>query len=159
MEIGTVTIKVLEEVSKDIKVKVETAFTPKEYFKTREGLYVFSDFPERILDKAEAVEAGTEYKVTSYKTLMEAKDELIESALQENHIFSESDVCAIIADLISKQPKGEDGVLLNDGYWNLFYTPAFVVNVYWYDGRWHVSTWRRNGFTWYTGNRVFSPAN
>lgn len=159
MEIGTVTIKVLEKVGEDIAVKTGPTFDLKEYFKTRPGLYVFSDFPERILSKAEPVEAGTEYKIVSYKTVIDAKDELIESALPEKHLFSESEVCAIIADLINKQPKGEDGVLLNDGYWNLFYTPAFVVGVHWYGDAWRVYAWNRVDGAWSSGSRVFSPAN
>lgn len=47
-----------------------------------------------------------------------------------------------------------------DGKWNLFYTPAFVVRVYWDAGRgaWFVDAWRRGGNEWLAGFRVFSPA-
>lgn len=47
-----------------------------------------------------------------------------------------------------------------DGYWNLFYFPAFVVLVYWYAGGgvWLVLEWGRDGFDWSVGFRVFSPA-
>lgn len=45
-----------------------------------------------------------------------------------------------------------------DGWWNLFYVGAFVVDVYWGDDEWDVYAWHRRGSTWSTGGRVFSPA-
>ena len=47
-----------------------------------------------------------------------------------------------------------------DGYANLFYFSAFVVNVGWVAGRreWNVSAWQRGGGGWVAGSRVFSPA-
>jgi hypothetical protein len=47
-----------------------------------------------------------------------------------------------------------------DGNWNLFYTPAFVVFVLWFDfsGEWRVDAWGRGGDGWGAIDRVFSPA-
>lgn len=45
-----------------------------------------------------------------------------------------------------------------DGWWNLFYTPAFVVIVHWHGDEWRVSAWRRGGRVWFDFYRVFSPA-
>lgn len=47
-----------------------------------------------------------------------------------------------------------------DGNFNLFYTPSCVVSVFWdeFDGDWDVYAWRRDGFGWRAGKRVFSPA-
>lgn len=47
-----------------------------------------------------------------------------------------------------------------DGNWNLFYTRAFVVSVFWYRGvgEWSVLTWQRVDVGWFEGLRVFSPA-
>ncbi|MCX6739399.1 MAG: hypothetical protein NT098_05135, partial [Candidatus Parcubacteria bacterium] len=67
----------------------------------------------------------------------------------------------IIADIISRQPKGESGTLLNNGYANLFYVQAgasvFVVYVNWYGFEWNVYDWSLDeNDQWYDGFRVFS---
>lgn len=47
-----------------------------------------------------------------------------------------------------------------DGYWNLFYTPTFVVGVRWGSGggSWRVDAWARGRRAWRTDGRVVSPA-
>lgn len=144
----------------DITVKVESDINPKEFFQDREGLMVWDDFKPRILDKAEPTKAGAEFKLMSADFAKNLLDEEIESALPKEHLFSETEVSALVASLISKQPKGEDGMLLNNGYANLFYTPAFVVGVGWGSGSsgWGVGTWLRDHYGWSEGVRVFSPA-
>lgn len=151
--------KILESITEKIPVEVTAEFNPQEFFKDREGLFVYSSFNERILEKASIVSAGTKFELSSFKLTKSAEDEEIEKELPEKHIFSESDVCAIIAELISKQPKGEEGTLLNTGYWNLFYTESFVVYVGWRDDEWCARAWTRGDFAWVDGRSIFSPAN
>lgn len=150
---------VLDEVQKKITVEIRTKTDPKEYFQTRDGLYVWSDFKERILLKAKPIKAGKKFELSSFVLTKWATDEAIEKELPKKHLFSESDVCAIISELISKQSKGEDGTLQNNGYSNLFYTKAFVVSVRWSGGGWRVLTWNRGGDGWSDDARVFSPVN
>jgi hypothetical protein len=64
--------------------------------------------------------------------------------------------------LMEKQKNGEDGVLLNNGYANIFYVRdqngvLRAVNVRWDDGGWGVSA-RSVEYPgrWYVGRRVFS---
>lgn len=47
-----------------------------------------------------------------------------------------------------------------DGKWNIFYSEAFVVDVYWFAGHgaWRVSAWGRDDGVWFADSRVFSPA-
>lgn len=151
---------ILKSVAKEIVVESKEKFVPIDFFKDREGLYIFSGFENNILNKAIATDAGSEFKIASSDLEENASDEVIEKALPEKHIFSETDVCAIVASLIEKQPKGEEGTLLNNGYANLFYTPSLVVRVGWssYDGEWVVGGWERGGHVWSAGDRVFSPA-
>lgn len=141
-------------------VKNESKFSPKEDFVTHEGVYVSAGFRSRVLEDAEAVEAGHAYVIASFDLKSPANDAAIESALLEKHIFYNTEVCAVVADLIEKQPRGEEGVLIVTGRANLFYTPAFVVGVGWRAGHggWRVNAWERDGDAWYAGGRVFSPA-
>lgn len=150
--------KVLEQLEKSILFKTEKDFDPKEYFKDREGLYVSGYFEENILSKAEVVKAGTGFSVCSSVLKERANDKKIESELPEKHLFSESEACMIIAELIEKQKKGEEGFLENTGYANLFYTENFVVRVSFSGSRWDVDTFFRFGYPWYARIRVFSPA-
>lgn len=151
--------KILEPVETKIDLKVAKSFDPKKYFKDGKGLWVSSSFEERIRDKAPTVATAQKFELSSFTLLKNSSDKDIEAALPEKHIFSESEVCAVVAALIDKQPKGKEGALLNNGYANLFYTASFVVHVRWDsdDGHWHVSTWSR-GYDWHADSRVFSPA-
>lgn len=151
---------VLNSVQKEISVSIEKNHMPSEFFKDRKGLFVWSSFANNISGKATPTNSGAEFKVSSSDLAEPANDEQIEAALPEKHIFSESDVCAIISTLIEKQPNGEEGVLLNNGYANIFYTQSRVVRVCRYadDGEWGVDAWNRGGTSWDGGDRVFSPA-
>lgn len=151
---------ILKPVSAKIALKVDKKFSPQEFFQDKKGLYVWNDFKERILKKAGPVDSG-EFSVSSVDLLKRASDEKIEASLPPKHIFDESDVCAVIAEFISQQSKGEEGVLLSNGYANLFYTKSLVVHVGWgvFYGGWSVGAWPRDGGgSWGDCNRVFSPA-
>lgn len=150
--------KVLKSVKKKIAITLKDAHDPKEFFKDRPGLYVWGSFISNIVDKAKGKKKDTKYAVSSFELTKNANDAEIEENLPKKHLFSETDVCAIVADLIEKQPKGEEGSLLNNGYANLFYTSSRVVNVDWRGDRWHVGGWGRDDRTWDEGGRVFSPA-
>lgn len=146
------------EVTSHIKVTTADKFDPAAFFVKRDGLYVFNDFTERIVSKAKKMKAAVEFPLVASDLTKPANDEAIESELPKEHIFSETDVCAIIASLIEMQPKGEKGILATDYNWNLFYTPAFVVFVVWGGGVWRVGAWERGDGAWGAGGRVFSPA-
>lgn len=151
---------ILNPKDKGIEAKVAEKFDPNEFYKQRPGLYPWSSFMERVLPKAECVEQGKSFIADSFDLKKDSTDAAIEAALSEKHIFSETDACALIAELIKKQPNGEEGALLNNGYVNLFYTEAFVVGVYWYAGfgEWYVLAWFRGAYAWSADSRVFSPA-
>ena len=150
-------MKIIKSVDKKIVVKLKK-FDPTEFFKNREGLYVWSSFKDNILDKAKTIEKESEFKISSYDLVKFGNDEEIEKELPEKHLFSETDVCALIASLIEKQPKGEEGTLQNNGYANLFYTSSHVVVVRWSGGEWSVYDWYRRDGRWGGGPRVFAPA-
>lgn len=134
---------------------------PDAFFRTRESLYVWDGFRTNVVAKAKPVEAGTACKAESLELMRDLTDEEIEAALPTDHFFEESRLCALIAGLIARQAKGEEGVLLNNGYANLFYTSSCVLSVHWLADyrRWYVSSWQRDDSRWGAGLRVFSPAN
>src|SRR6185312_1286058 len=134
---------------------------PGAFFKTRDGLYVWDDFKSCVAKKAKPVDTGTTIKVNVDELGTSLSDKEIENGLPKNHIWDEGVLCAVIAEMISKQEGGKEGDLLNNGYANLFYTSSCVVNVDRYadNSRWAVSTWRRGGDRWSAGARVLSPAN
>lgn len=151
------TQKILKVIKKSIKISLAKSHTPKEFFQTREGLYVWNSFKETVLGKAKETKAKTKFDVMYYELLKTSYDVDIETELPKKHLFSETDVCAIIAGLIAKQPKGKEGTLLNNGYANIFYTKSRVVFVYWHVSQWRVRDWHRGAY-WRGGKRVFSPA-
>lgn len=149
---------VLKSLKKKIAVVNKEKHVPSEYFKTRKGLFVWSSFKESILDKAKDTKAGAKFSLASFTLSKRANDEEIEKSLPKKHLFKETNVCAIVANLIEKQSKGEEGVLLNNGYANLFYTSFLVVFVRWDGDEWDVDDWGRGGGAWGGGRRVFAPA-
>lgn len=133
---------------------------PDVFFQTRSGLWVGNDFHSRIVANARPSDAGTTLKVNSAEFTRDLTDKEIEEALPKEHLFDETMVCAVIADLIAKQPNGENGTLINNGRANLFYTESYVVLVRWSADyrRWYVSAWWRGAYRWYAGRLAFSPA-
>ncbi|MEX2010564.1 MAG: hypothetical protein WD874_02050 [Parcubacteria group bacterium] len=147
----------LANFNKNWRKSLVEALGLKDFFLTRDGLWVSDDFRNRILAKAEIIEA---VGVKNFDLPRDMADAEIEKELSEGHIFDESTVCVVIRDLIEKQWGGTDGVLKNNGYANLFYTPSSVVGVRWGGGRrmWNVDIWVRDGIRWLAGSRAFSPA-
>jgi hypothetical protein len=127
---------------------------PDVYYRTRPGLYVYGDFRDRVVSKAKSVEAGTIFKVNEDELGETLNDEQIENGLPKKHLFDESAVGAVIAEMI------ESGQFDKKCFY-LLYTQSCVVHVLWYsdDRGWGVSTWHRAGHRWYAGDRVLSPAN
>ncbi len=96
--------------------------------------------------------------LTRMATDAEIEDPVI--GMGPSHLFGETVLCGVIAGLIARQPKGEEGALLNNGYANLFYLGSCVVDVGWGSGgrEWGVNAWRRGDDGWDAGGQVFSPA-
>lgn len=59
--------------------------------------------------------------------------------------------------LMELQPNGEDGILLTNGWGNIFYMDDRAVHVFWYGGGWLVRAAPVTGPSWWLdGRRVFS---
>ncbi len=149
--------KVLEKREEKIQVEMGKDLMPTDFFKDRKGLSISYYFNNNISSKAKETKKGTKFSLNSFNLKKDSTDEEIEKDLPKKHIFSETEVCAIIAELIENKSEGKDGPLLDNGYVNLFYTPSRVVSVIWVVGVWGVFDWGR-GSRWSQGRRVFSPA-
>jgi len=143
-----------------LTVKLTEPHDPSAFYQTRSGLYVWEDFQSLIVAKAKRSDTGTSFKLGRAVLMRDLTDQEIEVAIPKEHLFEETQVSAIIANLIAKQANGKDGVLLNNGFANLFYTGSCVAHVYWSaDTReWDVGTWDRDGSGWCAGKQVFSLA-
>lgn len=146
-QIGTATI----EASK-------TPFDPNAALVTRQGLYVWDGFIERVRKHASPVESMEALALPYLDLDEDANDSQIGAGLGQGYEFSASKLCYVIDRLTSRQPNGEDGDLLNNGYANLFYAEGGpVVRVLWGAGssKWDVGGWLRDDFRWYRGSRAF----
>ena len=132
-------------------------FDPRAVLKTREGLWVSSEFESRVLSQAGVVDKLDSATCSSYDLKKNLYDREITTELQEGYEWDASEACARIAQLIERQPGGREGDLLYDGRANLFYVPGCVVGVDWGAGRrkWFVSAWELDDFHWRAGGRVF----
>ena len=142
-------------------ITLDERHNPDAFYQTRSGLCVLGDFLSRIVARAKSSEVGMTFKVEGFDLQQDLTGTEIDAALPKGHLFDETQVCAVIGGLIAKQPNGERGALINNGYANFFYTGSYVVHMDWSAGhrRWRVDTRERGGCGWFAGTRVFSPAN
>jgi hypothetical protein len=141
-----------------VTVALTNPHDPDAFYKTRTGLYVYRDFRDRIVRQAKPTQSASPVTLRSFVLDRDASDKDIEAELGQNHQFSESEVCWVVAEMIGKQEGGTAGDLDNTGKANLLYTPSWVVRVRWLadDCEWFVLTWRRGGLDWDAGNSAFS---
>lgn len=135
-----------------------------EFYQTRFGLYVYDTFADRFdLSAMQTVDSVPERPYVALLLKANAYDWDIRKELPEKHLSFLED----IAGLIEAQPNGKSGLLLNNGYANIFYVvgkngEVFAVHVYWYSGnrQWDVRGWGLDeGGEWRAGSQVLCPGN
>lgn len=137
----------------------ETPFDPHAALVAQPGLYVYGSFIENVRSRARPVESMGALALPYSDLEQDAYDREITAALGDKYEFSETETCYIIDRLVSRQPNGESGVLLNNGYANLIYVRGGpVVRVGWDSGRrkWDVNVWHRDVGRWSRGDRAFA---
>jgi hypothetical protein len=143
-----------------VTVALTSPHDPDDFYQTRAGLYVYSDFGDRIVLQAKPTQSTLPVTLRRFVLDRKVTDRDIEAELGPNHLFTESEVCWIVAEMIGKQKKGEAGDLDNTGKANLFYTPSWVVVVDLDAGAgeraWRVRVWRRYVFRYLAGPSAFS---
>ncbi len=108
----------------------------REFFKDRDGLRTTRNWNAIIMPDVSVGKLSTPpTHVYSIDVPEEINEEQIQSRLPNGYLFEGTDtfVCMLAA-LISTQSTGEKGVLLTNGYANVFYVKVrrvFSVHVYW----------------------------
>ncbi|MDZ4284359.1 MAG: hypothetical protein U1A28_00865, partial [Patescibacteria group bacterium] len=82
---------------------------PDIFYRTREGLYVWSDFRDSVVVNASPTEAGTTFAISVADVRGAVMDWEIESVLSPSqstdgeyvHLFDETTVCGLIAALLA----------------------------------------------------------
>lgn len=149
----------LRPVEGSIELGPVKSHDPAQFYRTRSGLHVWPEFNSPVLSRARKVESLEATSLQAFDLTKSLYDRDIKALLPENHVFhDESELCARIEQMVSKQPNGEKGNLLANGYANLFYLPGCVVSVIWSadDRKWNVYAWKLDGGYRYAGCRVFS---
>lgn len=143
----------------------ELFFNPHDYFKTREGLYVWESFDRDILEQ---YEESIPYRVlggiVSTTFIRNMSDQEIIDELLGGMLEARRTSCTLdqIADKINLQQNGEYGNLLNNGCPNIFYVLVkgkfFAVSICWGgpgSKSWLVVGFNIGGREWCPGTRVF----
>lgn len=153
-------VAVLAFVATAIVPAMAVPMDPNEAFQDRQGLQVYGDFRTRVLPVLQPISSAPEASFTVSRFTKNANDSAIHKELPEQHLAEWHHVIS----LIGKQPNGEDGALLTNGYANIFYMrgvggQVFAVSVLWFavDRRWRVRAWHLGGGDdWDAGGQVFS---
>lgn len=139
---------------------IATPLDPNEAFQNHQGLYVYGDFREYVLPALKSISSVPEAQFTLSSLALNASDLAIRNAIPKNHLAEWYHILSFI----SQQPNGEKGVLLTNGYANIFYMlgvggQVFAVRVHWHSGNreWNVRAWGLDGNgRWGAGSLVFS---
>jgi len=130
--IGEAVAKIVSEARNAAKL-----FNPHMFFITRQGLYVWDDFVEKILSVASPTEPVSETKLAVFNLPHDMTDAEIHTELAEGYVFEDaSKFCFMLAGMIKKQWNAEKGALLTNGCANIFYVrglndEVFAVGIRW----------------------------
>ena len=140
-------------------------FDPHAYFKTCKGLCTWNGFRDRILSAASPIESTPAATLAMFDLVKHANDAEIGDELPDTHVFEDASVfCAYLADMIERQKNACEGVLLTNGYANIFYVrgtsadEVFSVSVDCGAGgrEWYVCAFPLDDSQWPEGGRVLS---
>lgn len=150
---------------KTIVIEISERRVPSKFYRDRFGLWVWGRIPE-ITARAKSVAAGTKFPVQISRIGRDATDKEIEDNLPANHFFggngidAESASLALLAEMMERQWKGEEGDLEHMGCANLLYLPSCVASIdrFVVSRLWRAFAWRR-GACLRAGDLVLSPGN
>ncbi len=146
-----------ESIGKTVKM-----FYPKRVFRSKKGLYVSSDFINKIVEVAEPTETGRIFPEVSYVELTKSVtgQELLMDNLDQ--VWDSTIFCLWLNTKLKQQSNGQNGSFLTNGYGNIFLVggidiKVFVVYVHWHSvsQKWFILAWFLD-LEWHSGHRFFS---
>jgi hypothetical protein len=162
---SAVTVDIIRRLTSMTSLTVAgNSINPHDFFKTREGLWMSSNFNDLILSGASKIKVSADETTVGYADLAQAaNDAEIGGELPEGHVFEDVDTFLVhLATLIEGQWGGKEGTLLNNGCSNIFYVKVngevFAVGVFWNAGYrlWFCYAPRLDDRRWGAGSRAFS---
>ncbi len=160
---GKLSLKYLKLLADNIAVKTD-GFSKDSFFKNGPvKLYFWDSFKNQILKAIPDSIPAFEGLLRKTQLTRNMFDSEILAELNNPQPFTVSEFAALIRELLSKQPKGEDGQLLNNGYANIFYVKledarVVVVDVSWLSGgrEWYPRAYALGDGCWDDGRCAFS---
>ncbi|OGI47067.1 hypothetical protein A2121_00275, partial [Candidatus Nomurabacteria bacterium GWB1_40_6] len=162
---GKVIVTLLEFISTINITATATKFVAKEKFKLKKdgGIcsYLGDNFKEWFLSGDGKTEEQIGEQTLRYTKLLRSSLDgpiIIELGGEEK---AETTLAEVFS-LMEKQPKGEEGALLTNGWANIFYVRddtgvLRAVRVHWHDVGWHVlARGVSDPSSWHAGSQVFS---
>lgn len=156
--------RLLKPVGKSTVPARTKPFNAAEFYQTGTGLFVYDTFAYHFdLSAKKTVDSAPERPYVASLLKANAYDTDIRKELPETYLSTLED----IAGLIEAQPGGKSGLLLNNGYANIFYVEGkngevFAVSVNCGSGcrQWNVLDWELGEVgDWLVGRRVLCPGN
>ncbi len=153
-----------------VKVAGSGKFYASDHFTTNikavKLAWIGDNFKQHFLNKVEEPQGEVELRVSQLKKASLDKPILQELGLPACPARGQGDkaetTLANIWQLLTKQPNGESGTLLTNGYANIFYVRdakgvLWAVGAYWYSGGWRVDAYSvESPDEWHGGDQVFS---
>ena len=88
-----------------VTVALTNPHDPAAFYQTRAGLYVYRDFRDHIVRQAKPTDSASPVTLRRFVLERNASDKEIEDELGANHVFTETEVCWIVAEMIGKQKR------------------------------------------------------
>ena len=153
----------LKFIAETIEISI-SSFTKSSFFKT-DGpvrLWFGDNFKSWILPAIPEEIPGFEGKLTQTQLTKDMTDSEIKQGLGQPESLTPTEFAAVIRHLIERQPQGEAGTLLTNGYANIFYVKlederVVAVRAHWdsdYRG-WGLGADDLGDFGWRGGSCVF----
>lgn len=141
--------------------KINQSIDADEFLKTRQGLWINSDFDKFLGGKASKVKGGI--KSSKWLRKKDSSYENIKGELPSAGTYRIGEFRTMLASALDKQWGGKVGVLRTDGkgqvfhVWNENETACFAVSVTWYSvgEEWYVNVFKLSG-QFDAGRWVFS---
>ncbi len=156
--------RLLKPVGKSTVPARTKPFNAAAFYQTGTGLYIHDTFADRLdIHARQTVDSTPACPYVASLLKANAYDRDIREELPENHLSTLEDIAA----LIEAQPGGQSGLLLNNGYANIFYVEGkngeiFTVSVGWdfNDRQWFVDDWGLGELgDWLADRQVLCPGN